>query len=120
MSDPNETKPTTGHDVAHGAHDDVSKHVKLYVLVGATLLFCTGLTVALSYVNFNRWFGQGRDWNIVVAMILATFKAGLVAAIFMHLLHEKWTIYRFLLLTVFFVIGLFALSLLGFTDHIRQ
>ena len=119
MSAPNEPHSTT-HDVAHGAHDDVSKHVKLYLMVGGALLFCTGLTVALSYVNFNEWFGQGRNWNIIVAMVLATFKAGLVAAIFMHLLHEKWTIYRFLLLTVFFVAGLFALSVLAFSDHIRQ
>jgi len=111
---------STAPDAAHSAHDDVGKHVKLYLLIGGALIVCTVLTVALSYVNFNEWFGGGHNWNIIVAMIVATFKAGLVAAIFMHLLHEKWTIYRFLLLTVFFVIGLFALSILAFSDHIKQ
>jgi len=99
-----------------GAHDhhDVSKHVKGYLLVGALLLVFTGLTVFLSYVNF----GSSKA-NIIVAMIVATIKASMVAAIFMHLNSEKWTIYRFLLLTVFFVIGLFVLSLLAFHDPIR-
>jgi len=119
MSTPTEPH-STGHDVAHDTHEDVGKHVKLYLTIGGALLFCTGLTVALSYVNFNEWLGEGRNWNIIIAMILATFKAGLVAAIFMHLLHEKWTIYRFLLLTIFFVAGLFALSVLAFSDHIHQ
>lgn len=98
------------HDVAH----HVNKHVKGYLLVGGLLLFCTGLTVALSYVNFGTSMA-----NIVVAMVLATFKAGCVAAIFMHLKSEKWTIYRVLLITVLFAIGLFFLTGLAFHDPIR-
>lgn len=97
------------HDLAH-----VNKHVTGYLMVGGLLLFCTGLTVALSYVNFGT-----QQANIIVAMVLATFKAGCVAAIFMHLKSEKWTIYRFLLITVFFAIGLFALTGLAFWDPIR-
>jgi cytochrome c oxidase subunit IV len=54
-----------------------------------------------------------------VAMALATFKVGCVAAIFMHLKSEKWTIYRILLITVLFAIGLFALTGLAFHDPIR-
>ena len=42
-----------------------------------------------------------------------------VAAIFMHLKSEKWTIYRFLLITVLFAIGLFLLTALAFHDPIR-
>jgi caa(3)-type oxidase subunit IV len=84
------------------------------LLVGAVLLFCTGLTVALSYFNF----GSAKA-NIYVAMALATFKAGCVAAIFMHLKSEKWTIYRFLLITVVFAIGLFMLTALAFSNPIR-
>ena len=98
------------HDVAH----HVNKHVKGYLLVGGLLLFCTMLTVALSYVNFGT-----QKANIVVAMVLATFKAGCVAAIFMHLKSEKWTIYRFLLITVVFATGLFFLTALAFSDPIR-
>ena len=110
------------HEHSHGpaVHSDhdvaihVNKHVKGYILVGGLLLFCTGLTVAFSYVNFGT-----QKANIVVAMILATFKAGCVAAIFMHLKSEKWTIYRFLLITVVFAIGLFLLTALAFHDPIR-
>ena len=97
-------------DVAH----HVNKHVKGYLLVGGLLLFCTGLTVAFSYVNFGT-----QKANIVVAMVLATFKGGCVAAIFMHLKSEKWTIYRFLLITVIVGLGLMLLTALAFQDPIR-
>jgi caa(3)-type oxidase subunit IV len=70
------------HDVAH----HVNAHVKGYILVGGLLIFCTALTVWLSFVNFGS-----QNANIIVAMILATFKVGCVAAIFMHLKSEKWT-----------------------------
>jgi caa(3)-type oxidase subunit IV len=98
------------HDVAH----HVNAHVKGYILVGGLLIFCTALTVWLSFVNFGS-----QNANIIVAMILATFKVGCVAAIFMHLKSEKWTIYRILLITVLFAIGLFALTGLAFSDPIR-
>jgi len=110
MEHPPEHSHAPDHDVAH----HVDKHVKGYLLVGALLLFCTGLTVAFSYVNFGT-----PKANIVVAMVLATFKAGCVAAIFMHLKSEKWTIYRFLLITVLFAIGLFFLTGLAMMDPIR-
>jgi len=106
------------HDQTHAAEHDVAhhvnKHVKGYLMVGGLLLFCTMLTVALSYVNFGT-----QKANIVVAMALATFKAGCVAAIFMHLKSEKWTIYRFLLITVVFAIGLFFLTGLAMMDPIK-
>ncbi len=101
---------TPDHAVAH----HVDKHVKGYLLVGGLLLFCTAVTVWLSFVNFGT-----QNANIVVAMALATFKAGCVAAIFMHLKSEKWTIYRFLLITLVFAIGLFFLTALAFNDPIR-
>ena len=45
-----------------------------------TLLTFTALTVFLSYVNFGS-----HKANMAVGMLVATIKAGLVAAIFMHL-----------------------------------
>jgi caa(3)-type oxidase subunit IV len=101
---------TPGEDVAH----HVNQHVKGYVVVGAILLACTLLTVALSYVNF----GSQRA-NIWVAMAVATFKGLCVALIFMHLKSEKWTIYRFLAITIVFAIGLFFLTALALYDPIR-
>ena len=65
------------------AHADVSKHVKAYIGVFAALAVLTVVTVAISRVHFS---GSG---NIVVALVIAAFKASLVAAIFMHLKWEK-------------------------------
>ena len=107
---PHEHSHAVDHDTAH----HVDKHVKGYLLVGGLLLVCTAATVGLSYVNFGTPMA-----NIVVAMALATFKAVCVALIFMHLKSERWTIYRFLLITVFFAIGLFFLTALAFHDPIR-
>jgi len=81
-------------------------------MVGATLLVFTGVTVALSYVHFAT-----QKANIAVAMLVATFKAGLVAAIFMHLAAEKRLIYRILIFTGFFVLGLFWLTLFAWFDY---
>jgi caa(3)-type oxidase subunit IV len=100
----------------HGAHDDaahVAAHVRKYLFIGALLVLFTGITVALSYVNFG-----GHRINIAVALLVATFKVGLVAAYFMHLKEEKITIWRFLIFTCFFVAGLFFLTLLHQEDPI--
>ena len=93
------------------AHN-IQKHVRGYLMVGATLLTFTAITVALSYVNFGA-----PKANIAVAMLVATFKAGLVAAIFMHLAAEKRLIYRILIFTGFFVLGLFWLIFLAWYDY---
>ena len=99
------------HD-GHGAHD-VVKHVKGYVIVGFMLLTLTAVTVFLSYVNFGT-----HKANVAAAMAVATCKAGLVAAVFMHLSSEKRVIYRILIFTVFFVLGLFWLTYLAWYDPV--
>src|SRR5215210_7075342 len=115
---PTSTVTPHGSETPHGAaHHDM--HLKLYIGIGLTLIALTGVTVFLSYVNFDKWFG-GRGWNMIIGMIVATFKVGLVAAIFMHLLSERWTIYRVLILTVIFVMGLFFLTWLHFYNPITR
>src|SRR5438270_10529346 len=111
MNNPPATDPIET-ETEHYAHE-VSKHVRGYLYVGATLLFCTALTVFLSYVNFGT-----QKANIGVALVVATFKAGLVAYIFMHLSAEKKLIYRILIFTGFFVFGLFWLTFLAWYDLI--
>jgi cytochrome c oxidase subunit 4 len=101
------------HDHSHDDAAHVAKHVKMYLVVGALLFIGTGVTVWLSYVDFGS-----QNWNIIVAMIVATVKAGLVAAIFMHLKGERATIWRFLFFTAFFVFGLFMLTLFHYVDPI--
>jgi caa(3)-type oxidase subunit IV len=100
--------PSEHEEYAH----NVQKHVKGYLIVGAMLLAFTAITVALSYVDFGT-----RKANIGVAMLVATLKAGLVAAIFMHLAAEKRLIYRLLIFTGFFVLGLFWLIFLAWYDY---
>src|ERR1700743_3126039 len=120
MSDTHAPATTTSAHASHGdahSHDDIAKHVKGYIIIGVVLILCTGLTVALSYVDFDKMFG-GHNWNFIIAMIVATFKAGLVAAIFMHLKQEKMTIWKFLFFTAFFCLGLFLLTALHWVDPI--
>jgi len=92
-------------EYAHGVH----QHVMRYVM---SLSRC-------SYLPESQWrclmsdFGA-RKANVAVAMLVATLKAGLVAAIFMHLAAEKTPdlshphFHRFSLL-----LGLFWLIFLG-------
>ena len=101
--------PSEHEEYAH----NVQKHVRAYLMVGATLLAFTGITVALSYVNFGT-----QKANIAVALLVATFKAGLVAAIFMHLAAEKRLIYRVLIFTGLFVFALFWLTYFAWYDPI--
>lgn len=85
----------------------------MYWGIGIALMVLTGLTVGLSFYDFGT-----HTRNVVIAMIVATIKVGLVAAIFMHLKGEKPTIYRFLYFTVFFFAGLFLLTLFAWYDPI--
>ena len=48
------------------------------------MLILTGITVGAAYVDFGS-----STVNIIIAMLIATFKASLVALIFMHLRHDK-------------------------------
>ena len=54
----------------------------VYAKTLISLLILTGITVAVSYVDFGAF-------NVVVALTIATIKAILVALFFMHLLHDK-------------------------------
>ena len=92
MNNPPDISPVE-HETEEYAHA-VHAHVTKYLMVGGLLLTFTLITVALSYVDFgvvlshlfhtNLSEGQGRKANITVALLVATFKAGLVAAIFMR------------------------------------
>lgn len=57
-------------------------------------------------------------WPPKVAMILviAAVNASLVAGFLMHLISEKKLVHTVLMFTVFFVIGLFGLTLWAMTD----
>ena len=76
---------------------------KLYYVIGGSLLLLTVVTVLASYIELSL------PMTITLALIIATFKASLVACYFMHLLEEKQFIYIVLALTVIgFFICLFV------------
>ncbi len=120
MADTHATNPSpAGDSHAHAvdhSHDaeHVAKHVRGYIMVGGALFLLTALTVGLSYVDFGS-----HSRNVIVGMIVATFKASLVAAIFMHLKGERATIWRFLIFTAIFAAGLFLLTWLHEADPIQ-
>ncbi len=102
-----------GH-AGHAAHDpaEIDKHVRTYIIVFATLLVLTFVTVAVSYLHLS--VGPA----VAVALVVASFKASLVALFFMHLISERQVIIMILALTVFFAVVLLLLPVITNTDHI--
>lgn len=94
------------HSHSHGHGHDVSKEVRKYMLVFGALLVGTLITVWASFIDFG-----GASANIAVALFIATIKAALVGAFFMHLIDERKMIYGVLGATVFFFIGLMYITL---------
>ncbi|HEX3719648.1 MAG TPA: cytochrome C oxidase subunit IV family protein [Verrucomicrobiae bacterium] len=90
-----------GHSV-----EEVKKHVRQYLIIGAALIAGTILTVWASLINFGS-----KEINIVVALVIASAKGFLVVGFFMHLLSEKKMIYSVLATTVFFFAALLYLTL---------
>ena len=84
--------------------EEIYKSIKKIKLIGWVLAVCTVITVGLSEVEL-----PSHSLNIIVGMILATIKAGLVALIFMHLNHEAKLVYKVLAFTFAFVLALFLL-----------
>jgi cytochrome c oxidase subunit 4 len=92
---------------AHDAHaDDGAVHVHIasnafYWGIFGALICLTFITVKVSYYDFG-------SANIVIAMLVATMKASLVAAFFMHLRHDK-LFNTLALLAAFLFLGIFIL-----------
>jgi cytochrome c oxidase subunit 4 len=96
----------------HSDPAEVKKTVRQYLMVGAALFVGTVVTVAANQVHLVV------PLAITVALIIATIKGSLVAAVFMHLSHERKWIYGALLLTVAFFIVLMAVPFLTLHDTI--
>lgn len=91
---------------------EIRKSVRSYVKVFAMLMLFTIITVAASR------FHLAVPVAITVALIIAALKGSMVAAVFMHLSHEKRWVYGALLLTAVFFIGLLLLPLLTSLDSL--
>ncbi len=112
---PAAAKPSASSAQAESGHGDDEHHgfahvmsVKLLVGVLAVLLVLTIATVAVTSVDL------GSQWNLVVAMVIATIKAGLVGAFFMHLIWDKKFHLMAFLTSVLFLILFLGLAI---ADH---
>ena len=86
--------------------------IRKYIMIGLALLVFTGITVAANLVHLAV------PMAITVALIIATMKGTMVAAVFMHLNHERKWIYGALLLTVAFFLVLMVLPVFTTMDTI--
>lgn len=73
----------------------------VYVAVWASLIVLTGATVLASYVDIGIM-------NIVVALLIASVKASLVALYFMHLNQESPLVWGFALTPIVFLVLIIA------------
>jgi caa(3)-type oxidase subunit IV len=96
----------------HADPDAIKKSIRSYMIVGALLLVFTAVTVAANQLHLAV------PMAITVALIIAATKGSMVAAVFMHLSHEKKWIYGALLLTVVFFVVLLFVPLLTTADGI--
>ena len=83
----------TGHSGSSGT--------RTYVAVWGALIVLTGVTVLVSYVHLGMM-------NVVVALIIASVKASLVALYFMHLRTESRLVWGFALAPIFFLVLIIA------------
>lgn len=90
----------------HHSPEEIKKNQKTFWTVGGILLVLTVLTVAVSYFHLPIAAA------VLVGMLVASLKGGLVAGIFMHLIAERKVIYQLLILTIVFFIALMALPIL--------
>ena len=86
-------------DHAH-AH---SYSARIYIVILGALLVLTGVTVGAAYVNFGS-----SSINLIIAVLIATVKATLVAMFFMHLRHDP-PINAIIFVSSLIFLGLFLL-----------
>ena len=94
-------------------HADLKKHVRTYMMVFGSLLVLTLVTVGLRYLHIPTVPA------IIVALVVATIKASLVACYFMHLISERKLILILMGATVvFFFLGVLLGPVISELDEI--
>jgi caa(3)-type oxidase subunit IV len=99
----------------------IRKSIRIYLMVGAVLFIGTVLTVMVATVPWMDVGRHGFDWkDAVLGLLIAATKASLVAAVFMHLNHERKAVYWIFASGIVFCIALFALIGLAKQDPIHD
>jgi cytochrome c oxidase subunit 4 len=83
----------------------------VYIKIFAALIVFTVITVVASQVDFGAW-------NVVIAMAIASIKAGLVLAYFMHLKYDDKLYVVMFGTGIFFLIVLFLFTFLDIHSRI--
>jgi caa(3)-type oxidase subunit IV len=97
----------------------VSKSLRTYKFIGGILFLGTIITVLVATVPWLDVGHHGFDtMDAILGLAIAATKASLVAAVFMHLNHEKKAIYWIFGSGIVFVIALFVLVGLAKSDPI--
>lgn len=76
--------------------EEIRGEIRRYWIIGLALFLLTIVTVTVSYLDV------GPGMAVFIALVIACFKAGLVAGVFMHLISEKQAVYALLILTALF------------------
>jgi cytochrome c oxidase subunit 4 len=117
MADQAHASATDGaHGGGHGEHHGFAHTTPLSLLIGilAALLVLTVLTVSVTSVDL------GSQGNLVVAMIIATIKAGLVVTYFMHLRWDRLFHLILFLTSVLFLILFLSMSITDRSEYDRD
>ncbi len=96
----------------HTNPESIKKQLRTMIMVFIGLLFLTIVTVAASYLHMSVVPA------IILALFIASIKAGLVAAYFMHLIDEKKLVYWVMILCVVFFVVMLALPTWQYFDDI--
>ena len=98
----------------------IKKSQKLYLVIGAVLFIFTVVTVAVATVPALDVGRHGFDTaDMILGLAIASFKASLVGAIFMHLNHEKKLVYVVFGIGLFLGAALMLLTGLAYSDPIK-
>jgi cytochrome c oxidase subunit 4 len=96
----------------HSDSESIKKQVRTYMMIGAALFVFTVITVAVNQIHLAV------PLAVTLALIIATMKGSMVAAVFMHLSHERMWIYGALVLTVIGFLILMTVPMFTNMDHI--
>ena len=108
----NHNAPLPDGSPAHDHPVDFNNYVRRCVFIFIAILCAVSLMIWISYLP------EHYTWAAKVGMILAVACANafVVAGFLMHLVSEKKMVYTLLGFTVFFVIGLFVLTICATKD----
>ena len=94
----------------------MSEHIvspKVYIVIFASLMLGTGLTVWAAFQNFHQY-------NIVIALGIATIKATLVVLYFMHARYSPGRTQLVIVCSIFWLAIMLALTLADYDTRPRD